>query len=192
MWVVSVHDRSYSREGATAQRSVQRPLPKCRCVGKSLGHQLTTNADEMEFTTIPPGRKVQIFNAAVVSGLLYGLSSMWLNTQQQRQLDGIQARCLRNLLRIPHPWISRVSNKAALERAKQQPLTTQLRVQQLLLLGRVARAPDTDLRRRLTLRPGSLRLAADAFVRKQGRPRLEWAGQLIRVGRGMWPHGRFE
>mmetsp|Transcript_92311 Transcript_92311/g.183285 ORF Transcript_92311/g.183285 Transcript_92311/m.183285 type:complete len:111 (-) Transcript_92311:211-543(-) len=81
---------------------------------------------------------------------MHGLSSTWLNAQQQRQLDGF---------RIPHPWISRASNKTILTRARQPPLSTQLQAQQLILMGRVARAPDSDRRGSLTFCPGSLKLA---------------------------------
>ena len=40
-------------------------------------------------------RKLQIYQAVVVSRLLYGLSSAWLNAVETRRLNGFQARCLR-------------------------------------------------------------------------------------------------
>ena len=50
---------------------------------------------------------------------------------------------------------------------------------QLLLFGRVARLLDSDIRRKLTFRNGSLRAATDTFVRRVGRPRTEWAPKLL-------------
>ena len=50
--------------------------------------------------------------------------------------------------------------------------------QQLLLFGRVARAPETDPLRRLTFVPGSVRPATGQYVRRVGRPRNEWAVML--------------
>ena len=43
--------------------------------------------------------------------------------------------------------------------------------QQLLLFGKVARAPDDDVFRGLTFIPGSLTPATERYVRKTGRPR---------------------
>ena len=144
-------------------------------------------------STLPPKRKLEIFQAAIVTGLMYGLAASWLNTRQQRQLNGFQARCLRRILRIPPSWLSRISNKQVLDQAHQYPLTHQLHRQQLLLFGRIARAPDSDLRRRLTFCPGSMRPATDRYVRRVGRPRLEWAAQIMRLADAVWTgHGQLE
>ena len=132
-------------------------------------------------TSLPPSRKLQVFQATIVSTLIYRLSTVWLSTCQRRQLNGFQARCLRDILRIPHPYQSRISNKYVLEQAGQRDIAGQLLRRQLVLFGRVARAPDTDLRRRLTFSAGSLRLASDAYVRNIGRPRKEWAKELLTI-----------
>ena len=110
--------------------------------------------------------------------LLLGSQSL-AKKAQQRQLNGFHARCLRDIQRIPHPQESRISNQVVLERAGQVELSRQLLKRQLTLFGRIARAPDSDQRRQLTFCPGTLRLVADRFVRRVGRPRLEWAGQLL-------------
>ena len=49
---------------------------------------------------------------------------------------------------------------------------------QLVLYGKVARAPDDDALRKLTFMPGTLQPVTERFVRKTGRPRHEWASQL--------------
>ena len=132
-------------------------------------------------TAISKDRKIEIFQATVTSRLLYGLSGAWINVAERRRLDGFQSRCLREIVRIPPAYVSRISNQEVLEVAKQKPYTKQLLLQQLKLFGKVARAPDTDPLRALTFSPGSFCPAGDRFVRKVGRPRNEWAGQLQSV-----------
>ena len=46
------------------------------------------------------------------------------------------------------------------------------------MYGRIARAPDNDPLRPLTFCPGSRRPATDRFVRRVGRPKIEWAKQM--------------
>ena len=54
-------------------------------------------------------RKVQIFQAVVVSRLLYGLGSAWLDVAEIRRLNGFQARCLRKVVGIKPSFVSRIS-----------------------------------------------------------------------------------
>ena len=123
-------------------------------------------------------RKIQVFQAVATSKLLYGLSSAWLNVAEQRRLNGFQARYLRAIFGIQPAYVSRVSNQRVLERARQQPYSQQLLKQQLLLFGKIARAPRTDSLRKLTVCHLSLRPAASTYVRRVGRPRSEWAAKL--------------
>ena len=108
----------------------------------------------------------------------YGLSSAWLHMKEQRQLDGFHAKCPRKLLRVRPSYFSRVSNQKILEQSGQVSYTVQLLKQQLLLYGKIARAPDSDALRKLTFCDGSLQAASDKYVRRVGRPRHEWATQL--------------
>ena len=55
----------------------------------------------------------------------------------------------------------------------------QLLKQQLVLFCNMARAPDEDVLRKLTLIPDSLRPATERYMRKIGRPRQEWAPMLL-------------
>ena len=61
---------------------------------------------------------------------------------------------------------------------QQKPLSLHLLKHQLVLYGKVARAPDDDALRKITFMPGTLQPVTDRFVRKTGRPRHEWASQL--------------
>ena len=44
-------------------------------------------------TALSKERKIQVYNAIVISRLLYGLSSAWLNVAEIRRLNGFQCRC---------------------------------------------------------------------------------------------------
>ena len=129
-------------------------------------------------TALPLARKLEVFEAVTVSQLLYGLNSAWLNKADIRRLDGFYCRCLRVLLRIPPSYVSRVSNQTVLERAGKQPIAKKLLKQQLLLYGTVARAAENDELRKRTFIQGTTMPATQQYVRKVGRPRNEWAGQL--------------
>ena len=131
------------------------------------------------------GRKVQIYQAVVVSRLLYGLSSAWLNVAESRRLNGFHARCLRKVTGIKPSFISRVSNAAVLKKAGQAELRCQLLRQQLLMYGRLARASNDDVLRQLTFIPDSTRPATGRYVRRVGRPRNEWAVMLEKETRKM-------
>ena len=73
-----------------------------------------------------------------------------------------------------------MSNQSVLDKADQQEFSQQLLLQQLLLLGKVARAPPIeDIMQQLTFCPGTLRPVADVFVRRLGRPKLEWTKQVL-------------
>ena len=78
-------------------------------------------------------------------------------------------------------FISRVTNKSVLQMAGHKQFTQQLLREQLLLFGRIARSPDSDMLRELTFIPSTLQPATERFVRKVGRPRLEWASCVAKV-----------
>ena len=125
-------------------------------------------------------RKIRIYHAVVISGLLYGLSTAWLNVAELRRLNGFHCRCLRRILNIKASYVSRVSNASVLEQAGENPLASQLLQQQLLLYGWLVRAPENDPLRTLTFAPGTTDLVTNLFIRRVGRPRNEWAVMLQR------------
>ena len=136
-------------------------------------------------SSLTMGRKLQIYQAVVVSRLLYGLSSAWLNVAESRRLNGFHARCLRKVTGIKPSFISRVSNAAVLKKAGQAELRCQLLRQQLLMYGRLARASNDDVLRQLTFIPDLTRPATGRYVRRVGRPRNEWAVMLEKETRKM-------
>ena len=129
-------------------------------------------------STLNTKRKVEIFNAVIVSRLLYGLQAAWVNVAEQRRLNGFHARCLRSICHVKPSFVSRVSNADVLKMANEGPLTQRLLEQQLKLFGKIARAPAEDELRKLTFLSNSLTPATYEFVRRVGRPRHEWASRL--------------
>ena len=129
-------------------------------------------------TSLSKARKLEVFNAVITTKLLYSLASAWPNTSERRRIDGFQNRCLRTVCGIKPAYISRVSNRHVLETTAQTPFSNVLMKQQLLLFGNAAREPEGRILRDSTFVPGSFRPAADRYVRRVGRPRLEWASQL--------------
>ena len=113
--------------------------------------------------------------------MLYGLVSAWLYVKEQRQLEGFQAKCLWNVLRIRPSYFSRVTNLKVLEYSEQTLYTSQLLKHQLILYGKLARLADDDALRTLAFTPGSLQPAQNRYIRRVGRPRQEWDGQLYMV-----------
>ena len=64
---------------------------------------------------------------------------------------------------------------------KQMPLTRSLEKQQLLLYGKAARQKEESLMRECAFCPGSLRPATDRYVRRVGRPRLDWTTEMYKM-----------
>ena len=112
--------------------------------------------------------------------MLYGLKTAWLNAAARRRLNGFHARCLRTISRIPHSYLSRVSNAVVLEKARCQPLSEELMRQQLLMLQKVAASGDGPLRDCVFV-PGTLDTLELHCVKRLGRPRLSWAVEVRKL-----------
>ena len=138
-----------------------------------------SSARVWKHTSLTVSRKIEIFQAVVVSKLLYGLSSAWLNKNDVRRLKGFGCRCLREVLRIKPSFVSRVSNESVIKEAQQVPLDKQLLKQQRLFYGKVARLPASSPLRKVTFSTGLLPATAH-YIRRIGRPRNEWASMLHR------------
>ena len=158
------------------------------CVAKELNKRLGAAWAEFvkyerawKHTAVDKYRKIQMFQALITSKVLYSLSTAWLNQSEKRRLDGFQAKCLRRVLHIPPSFLSRVSNKAVLQQARQDPYSTQLLRQQLALYGKIGRASNRDFLRRVTFQPDTVLSATDALRRRRGRPQREWANGLYRM-----------
>ena len=123
-------------------------------------------------------QKIHIYKALVESKLLYSLCCQCLSAVERRRLDGFQARCLRKIFGVPPAFISRVSNMTILQRAKCKTATDLLLQRQILLFGKVARAPINHPLHMAAFIPGTWQPITDKYVRRVGRPRREWVTEV--------------
>ena len=126
-------------------------------------------------------RNVEIYNAVVLSKFTYGLPYLWLSAAGRRRLDGFHCRCLRAIWGIAPAFISRVSNAAFLRETTRAPLTDAVARQQLLLLGKAARAPEGSLLREATFCPGTFWPTSERYVREEGETRADLTIQVLRL-----------
>ena len=75
---------------------------------------------------LPNGGKNRIFEACVLSKLLYCLHTAWLNKAELRRLNIFQSKCFRKILNISHSFVSRISNKIVLEQSGRQEISSNL------------------------------------------------------------------
>ena len=132
---------------------------------------------------VPMDKKVGFFQSFVLSKLSYGLCTLWLTKAQQKRIDGFQARCLRQIVRVPAAYVSRVSNEAVRTRAKVEPVSAQIARAQAMLLGRVGRSPIGSALRRDTLLAGTATPLIGLHIRRVGRPRQDWATHVMAQAR---------
>jgi len=125
-------------------------------------------------SALSKSRKLEVYKACIVSKLLFGLEIHFLRKHERDRLDAFHARCLRKILRIPHPMISHVSNKLVLQAAGEQPLSTQLTMKQVIFFCKIAVLPDDSLLRQTVFQPSSFDLKMFAGKRRKGRPRVSW------------------
>jgi hypothetical protein len=137
--------------------------------------------------SIAKRRKLELFDSFIFSKLKYGVASAWLSAADLRRLDGFQAACLRKLLKVPPPYISRVSNERIRTMAGQTPLSEQIRHSQLALLKAVLNDPSKSVLRDVAFAKKSDLPLTAIFVRKVGRPRHNWTDQVLALSRSE-PH----
>ena len=118
-------------------------------------------------------RKIQLFNACVISKLTYSIEALCLRKAERDKLDAFQAQCLRKILKIPHSMISHVSNESVRQQARQHRLSSHILMKQLDLFGKLGGMPDSATRDAV-FAPGSLNPPVLHGRRARGRPRLTW------------------
>ena len=82
-------------------------------------------------------------------------------------------------MKIPSPFISRVSNATVRQRSGHQQLSLLIRKAQLRLYGQVLNTPQKKPLREVAFHRGSLTPETAAYVRRVGRPRQNWTEQLM-------------
>ena len=132
---------------------------------------------------IAKSRKLALFESYITSKLMYGVASAWLSTSDLRRLDGFQASCLRKLLNILPPYISRVSNERVRSIARTTPISSSIRTFQLKLFESVLHNPNKKVLRDVTFKPNTCMPITAAYVRKVGCPQHNWTDQLLAMSR---------
>ena len=84
--------------------------------------------------------KMKVYQACVLSTLLYGSETWTLYSRQERRLNAFHMRCLRRLLGIT--WQDRITNAEVLSRAGLPSMYAMLTQRRLLWLGHVCRMDD--------------------------------------------------
>ncbi|XP_073965599.1 uncharacterized protein [Choristoneura fumiferana] len=110
--------------------------------------------------------KMLVYQACVLSTLLYGAESWTTYSKQERRLNSFHMRCLRSILGIT--WRDRATNESVLGVAQLPSITATLKQRRLRWLGHVHRMEQTRLPRQILL--GEV---ADA-KRPVGRPMLRF------------------
>ncbi|CAE8602878.1 unnamed protein product [Polarella glacialis] len=95
------------------------------------------------------------------------------------RIDAFQAKCLRQIFKIPHSIISHVSNATVLAKAGATPLSSTLLSRQLHFYGRLAGLPATSLLRQAVLQPSTAVPLELSGKRTRGRLRLSWSSVLF-------------
>ena len=126
-------------------------------------------------------KKLRIYEACVVSKLLYCLEGLQLNKAELRKLDACHYRCLRQIAGIPPSYTSRVTNQEVLNTLHTKSLTTQLLKRQLTYIGSIAARPAGDACRDILFLPGEIKLRPLDGKRRRGRPRASWAAYLFSI-----------
>lgn len=150
-------------------------------LGAELGRRLGMAKAEFDIlsrvwkhASLTVAKKLRVFEACVVSKLVYGMSAAFLNKAERRRLDGFQARCLRKILHIAPAYYSRVSNQEVLSKAGCRQVSSQVLQQQMILMGRVARGDLGTDARSMFFASGSCDLQPLPGKRCVGRPRKTW------------------
>ena len=123
-------------------------------------------------------RKIEVFEACIVSKLFYCLRTVYLNKAEFTKLDAFQAKCFRLSSGIPHSMVSRVSIFLVLEQCGCKKLSATMLQRQLMFMARLAQLPDDDVVRESLLLPSSFEIKRPSGPRKRGRPRVCWANEV--------------
>ena len=110
--------------------------------------------------------KIRIYEACVLSTLLYGSETWALYRRQEKRLNIFHLRCLRNILGIT--WQDKVTNVEVLAQANLQSMAAILCMRRLRWLGHVKRMGDHRIPKQLLY--GELAQGK----RPRGRPKLRY------------------
>ena len=157
--------------------------------GSEVNRRLGGARDEFEklrrvwaHSGITRARKLEVFNACIVSKLLYNLHSIWLCTAEVRKINAFQNKCPRRALKISHSYYSHVSNSSVLQCAGAKSMSSLLLERQLRWLGTLARRDKNDIVRCSVFDPhsSSFQFRKPAGPLRRGRPEVSWANGVFK------------
>ena len=125
-------------------------------------------------------RKVQIFEACVLSSLSCGLRTAHVGVVARRRIDGFHARSLCKILGVAHAYYSMVSNVEVFQKANQRPFSEMLLEHQKVFVGNIACGSSGPIRFS-TFFPGILDSVDSSIERRRGRPRQTWTSELSKL-----------
>ena len=141
----------------------------CR-LGKSAGAFKTLKPINTD-RTINLKTKVRIYEAVVITTLLYGSEAWNISVQDEGRLAAFHTRCLRRLLGVN--WQDHVTNEELFRRTGTRPLLELLRRKRLTWFGHVCRMDSVNIARRLYK-------WAPLGRRSRGGQRTRWSDVLNR------------
>ena len=113
--------------------------------------------------------KINIYNAIVLSILLYGCETWQIYVTDQKSLDAFHRRCLRKILGVT--YLDRVTNVDVLERTQHKNVSDIIQERRLRWFGHVARMNECRFpKQTMDWQPRG--------KRKRGRPKLTWKETL--------------
>ena len=123
--------------------------------------------------------KVHLYQALVMSVLLYSAETWTLTSEDLRKLESFHMRCQRQLLNIH--WSDHVTNMSVRESTGLTTINQYLRRQRLSIFGHIARldpAVPANAALRLAVDTKEGRRPDPSWRRRPGRPRRTWADQV--------------
>ena len=133
-----VHQFTYL--GSTISDNLSLDAEINKRIGKAastLGRLTTRVWENQKLTT---STKMAVYNACIISTLLYGSETWTTYSRQERKLNSFHLRCLRRIFGIH--WSDKITNAQVLERAGLPTIFTLLRQRRLRWLGHVQRMQD--------------------------------------------------
>ena len=127
--------------------------------------------------------KIRVYDAVIVAKLMYGLTSIPLSKADANKIDAFQMRGVRKILKVKHPYWSRISNKKLLEMANEKlgneqdknclrKLSSRLIERQIVLFAHTIRLEEQDPLKKISIDETGNRVRSD--FRRTGRPRTKW------------------
>ena len=110
--------------------------------------------------------KMHIYNACILSSLLYGSETWTTYSKQEKRLNTFHLRCLRKILGIK--WQDKITNVEVLQQAGSMSISSILCKRRLRWLGHVHRMDDQRLPKQL------LYSELTSGSRNRGRPKLRY------------------